>query len=283
MRPFPSIGAQEGDVHTGVFDHVGLQRGYRLTTPATLPPRGERALVVWLHGCTQDAADFARGTRIDVHARREGVIALLPEQDPAAHPQRCWNWYVPAHQARESGELALLAAMVRAVAEEHGVDARRIHLAGISAGGATAANLAIRFSELFASVAVHSGIPAFGARDVTEAIGLMRTGPADLDALRARAQEALGASGRVAPLYVLHGVRDAVVSVKAGQALAAQWKALLAWRGASPDQLRVEWIEGLGHAWSGGDSSGTYTDPAARDVTPDILRFLLERPMPEGR
>lgn len=47
-------------------------------------------------------------------------------------------------------------------------------------------------------------------------------------------------------------------------------------RWGQPDRPDVEaWlVDGLGHAWSGGDPAGTFTDPAGPDATGVVLRFL---------
>ena len=99
-----------------------------------VPPghsRGPRALVVMLHGCTQDAANFAAGTRMNALAARDGFVVLYPEQANANSPQRCWNWFKHNHQARGKGEPAILAGMVRAVSAAQGIDPRRIYVAGL--------------------------------------------------------------------------------------------------------------------------------------------------------
>lgn len=279
--------AAQGTVRTGDFTFGGVTRAFRLVTPATLPARGERSLVVLLHGCTQDAVDLARGTRIDLRAGELGVAVLMPEQDPAAHPQRCWNWYDPAHARREAGEAALIAELARVTADSLGVDPRRVTIAGLSAGAAMAANVAVLFPERFAAIATHSGVPALAATNLVEALAVMRAGREDVAPLVARAREAMGARARPIPLLAIHGERDAVVSVLASRALAAQWDALVDARVAAPGAPRpvatLRLIPGLGHAWSGGDASGSYTDPSTPDVTIEILRFLLGHPMPSGR
>lgn len=270
--------AAQGTVRADTFTHGGLTRAYRLMVPATLPPEGERSLVVMLHGCTQDAADLARGTRIEQHGAEARVIVLLPEQSKDAHPQRCWNWYDSAHASREAGEAALIAGLAAQVVAEQGVDPHRVFLVGISAGGAMAANLAALFPERFAAVASHSGMPALGAVNLGEALGLMRNGAEDVMPLVARARAAMGDRARAVPFLVIHGANDAVVTVKASRALAAQWTAINVALGADASTIELRIIEGLGHAWSGGDTSGTYTDPKSPDVTADILRFLLAHP-----
>jgi poly(3-hydroxybutyrate) depolymerase len=78
-------------------------RLYRLYVPARQDPA---PLVVMLHGCTQDPAGFAAGTRMNEVAEANGFLVAYPQQPSSANPNRCWNWFDPAHQARGRGEPA---------------------------------------------------------------------------------------------------------------------------------------------------------------------------------
>ena len=248
-------------------------RDYRLFLPS---PRGAApaGVLVMLHGCTQDPEDFARGTRMNEVAERHGLAVVWPQQGPAHNPQSCWNWFRPEDQRREGGEPALLAAITRAVLGELGVPEGRAAVAGLSAGGAMAAILAVTHSDLFAAAGVHSGLPAGSARDVASAFAVMRAGG--------------GRQGRGAPLIVFHGTADATVSPANADALVPgaampggatshggngrRWS-----RAVAADGSELWRVEGGGHAWFGGDASGSFADPLGPDASEEIARFALAR------
>jgi poly(hydroxyalkanoate) depolymerase family esterase len=263
---------------------------YRLVLPSGPGPAGGAPLLVLLHGCTQDPEDFARGTRFDAAAAR--AVLVYPEQPTGRHPQRCWSWYDPA-----SPEPALIAAIAREVMDLHPVDPARVYIVGISAGAAMALNVVAADPALFAAAAVHSGVPLGAAASVPEALAAMRGEGAAAPSLVAVATAVLAARGRAPlPLIALHGADDAVVNAANGRAVAAQWataagaKDFVRRRGEAGGlafehdvwgPLAELWmVAGLGHAWSGGDPGGSYTDPRGPDATGEILRFLLAHRLP---
>ncbi len=253
-----------------------------------------------LHGCTQSAADIAAGTRLNAQADERGFIVLYPEQPGAAHPQRCWHWYDPAHQTRDAGEPGSIAALTIHVAEEYRVDRSRIYVAGISAGAIMAVTVALAYPDVFAAVGSHSGTMYGIATDVASALALMRGEHAGTEAAEENAVRLMGERARLIPLIIVHGDNDLVVRPVNARLLAAQWSEVAARLGLSLEldaserfEANGRWatrtlctcegrpvltlllVEGLGHAWSGGSSDGTYTDPRGPDAASAIVDFLL--------
>jgi poly(hydroxyalkanoate) depolymerase family esterase len=263
-----------------------------------------------LHGCLQDAASFSAATRVLEHA--QGAIVVYPEQPAAANPQRCWNWFNPANQLRDGGEAAAIAALTRQVAAEQGADPRRIHVAGISAGGMMAAIMAATWPELYASLGVHSAGAFPTAGTVAEALAVMRGDALDDASALAAGDAAVAAMGgrlRSMPVIIIHGREDAVVSpANARQALQSWWRVhqradartsapgisreaghangrdylVERWSAAdgAPPLLEYWEVRGVGHAWSGGVAGGSYADPTGPDAAAVMLRFLLAQRRP---
>ena len=153
-----------------VFEFEGERYGFNLyVPPQAMSGEGSAPLLpllVMLHGCQQDAPDFARGTGMNELAAQAPCLVLYPEQLAKANQMRCWNWYDIAHQGPHAGEPAMLVALTRKIISLYPVDATRVYIAGLSAGGAMAAIVAAHHPRLFAAVGVHSGLPPGAAHDV---------------------------------------------------------------------------------------------------------------------
>jgi poly(hydroxyalkanoate) depolymerase family esterase len=264
---------------------------YRLHIPAGLA--GAAPMVVLLHGCEQDPDDFARGTRMDTLADTNGFVALYPEQPASENTLRCWNWFDPANQARGAGEPMIIADMVTDAGSL--APASRVYAAGLSAGGALAVILGATYPDVFSAIAVHSGLEYAAASDATSALEAMASSGPPPDAQAAAATAAMGTFARSVPVLVLHGDADRTVAPANGLQVATQW-AITDGFTATPTAMETDqaggrsvrrstWgttveldqIADLGHAWSGGDPSGTYTDPAGPDASALIWAFFSTR------
>jgi poly(hydroxyalkanoate) depolymerase family esterase len=263
-----------------------------------------------LHGCTQDPATFAASTLMNDAADRNGFIVLYPGQNRGDNPQGCWNWFLPEHQRRELGEPAAIAGLVRDLIETSSdctVDTRRVFAAGLSSGGAMAAILAACYPDLFAAVAVHSGLPYNSATSMSSAFDVMASGAADADAHARAARAAMGDHARPVPSIVIHGTADRIVAP--ANAINVLRQSMAANHLAAPERCnhdvarptsswsgkverghaytRSRWtdgrgalmheliaVDGLGHAWSGGAAGGSYTDPRGPCATEAIWAFF---------
>ena len=305
----PREAAAPGHFGSGSYTHASLTRRYKLYLPPNAAAAADVAaaaipLVVMLHGCTQNADDFAAGTDMNERARAQGFAVLYPEQSRDANPSRCWNWFKHNHQRRDSGEPGLIASLTRAVIAEHGLDARRVYIAGLSAGGAMAAIVAAVYPDIFAAAGVHSGLPCGAASNVSEALAVMNTGAASAGGAAmksARAANEASAPGAAVPTIVFHGDQDRTVHPRNGEQLvkatlsASDAPAPVVERGISPRGQRYtrsryldgqgrsvaeHWLlHGAGHAWSGGCTEGSYTDANGADASGEMLRFFFEHPL----
>jgi poly(hydroxyalkanoate) depolymerase family esterase len=260
---------------------------YRLYVPADHATR-ELALVLMLHGCTQNPEDFALGTRMNGLADEFGLIVAYPHQPRSANASGCWNWFDQRHQHRGAGEPAKLAGLAQTLAVEFGISRGRTFAAGLSAGGAMAEVLAATYPDVFDAVGIHSGLPYQAARDVPSAFAAMKGGAAE-PALRVVTESECrkiifhgGADATVNPINatrILEHARGAglkridqeseidgrrvdrtVLENPAGQPIVELW-----------------FVEGAGHAWFGGDRRGTYTENVGPDASRIMVRFFLKQ------
>ena len=276
----------DGAFATASYTSTAGSRAYKLYVPANRTGQ-QLPLIVMLHGCTQSPDDFAAGTRMNEVAEEYGCFVAYPAQCASANPQKCWNWFTPDHQRRDQGEPALIAGITRQIMRDHPVDPGRVYVAGLSAGGAAASIMGAAYPDLYAAIAVHSGLPSGAARDLPSAFAAMRQGAAG------------NAQGpRAVPTIVFHGDQDATVHRSNGDALVAQSTASAAglqstvqhgqasggrtysrtvYADSSGQAICEQWmIHGAGHAWAGGSPSGSYTDPRGPDATREMLRFFFE-------
>ncbi len=124
-----------------------------------VPERTARkpALVVALHGCTQSAASYDRGSGWSTLADEAGFVVVYPEQQRSNNPQGCFSWFVPGDTARDCGEALSIRQMVDHAIRAFGVDKRRVFVTGLSAGGAMASAMLATYPDVFSGGAIIAG------------------------------------------------------------------------------------------------------------------------------
>lgn len=265
-------------------NHAGT-RAYKVYVP-----RGYKGqplpLIVMLHGCKQNPNDFAAGTGMNAIAEQNDCFVVYPAQARGANGSNCWNWFKPDDQQRDRGEPSLIADITREVIRRYHIDPGRVYVAGLSAGGAMAAIMGATYPELYAAVGIHSGLPVGAAHDLPSAFAAMNGSPKG--GLRS-------ARGKLIPIIVFHGDRDATVHPRNGEQVLAQYiepnrHDVTLEEGKVPDGhaytravqrdrkgrvIAEHWVvHGAGHAWSGGNRNGSYTDPKGPNAAREMMRFF---------
>ena len=224
MARIDSLGAGSGRLETvtGFGTNPGALVG-KAYVPQSLAAGA--ALVVVLHGCTQNAAVYDRGSGWSELAERHGFALLYPEQARANNHNLCFNWYASHDRRRGQGEAASIAQMVRHMVAAHGLDPARVFINGLSAGGAMTSVMLAAYPDLFAGGAIIAGLPFGVAEGVPQALERMRgQGFPSRRALASKIANATDHDGPWPTLSVWHGTADTlVVSANAG-VIVDQWR-----------------------------------------------------------
>jgi poly(hydroxyalkanoate) depolymerase family esterase len=293
--PTPDIVPEGGKFIDAAYSNPSGSRAYKLYIPSGYVGQA-LPLIVMLHGCTQSPDDFAAGTRMNLVAEEQTCFVVYPAQPSDANSAKCWNWFRPTDQRRGQGEPSLIAGITSQVMRDYWVDPRRVYIGGLSAGAAAAAVLGATYPDLYAAIGVHSGLACGAANDLPSAFVAMRQGDLGVGNISAFPED-----GPVVPTIVFHGDQDTTVHPRNGDRVIALSTGTtntqkMVHRGRAPGghaytrtihadasgrAISEHWeIHGAGHAWSGGSSAGSYTDPRGPDAAREMVRFFLEHSLP---
>ena len=271
-----------------IYRHVERNLSYMLYVPLEVSGR-ERSLLLMLHGCRQSPDDFAAGTQMNRLADEFNIIVAYPLQPQTANSSGCWNWFDARHQKHGSGEPAMLAGLAESLRREFNIAKNLVFAAGLSAGGAMAEILASTYSQQFEAVGVHSGLPHGAATSLGNAFAAMK-GASKLE--KGLNENSAGQSRRI----IFHGSVDAIVHpsnseriVNQARSRSRQLKEVGLTKVVNGREVRYtifqdlhgrsvveQWlVKGGGHAWFGGNSGGSYTDPKGPDASCEMVRFFL--------
>ena len=186
----------------------------------------------------------------------------------------------------------MIAGITRQLIQQLPIDATKVYVAGLSAGGAAAAIMAATYPDIYAAIGVHSGLAYGAASDMPSAFSAMRQGAPG----RAPARGIDRYAPQV-PAIVFHGDNDHTVSLRnarqvvvhatgsfacredvtRGSARGGLTYTRTAYLRATGESQIEQWIvHGAGHAWSGGSAQGSFTEPKGPDASREMLRFFLQ-------
>src|SRR5829696_7584856 len=283
-------------------------RTYKLYIPSGYMGQ-EVPLVVMLHGCTQSPNDIAAGTQMNVLAEENIFLVAYPAQAQGANTNKCWNWFKASDQQRGRGEPSLVAGITHQVIDEYNVADGQVYVVGMSAGGAMAAIMAETYPDLYAAVGIHSGLAPGAAHDMPSAFAAMHQGGPATPRRDDPISTPRGEPAWRVPAIVFHGDRDKTVhprnadrllehyypakttgsreetggfaprgTVRRGQVPGGHAYTRATYRDSGGRTIAERWtVHGLGHAWSGGSSSGSYTDHKSPDGSLKMVRFFNEQ------
>jgi poly(hydroxyalkanoate) depolymerase family esterase len=303
----------QGQSSQGRFiDFPFAGRSNKLYIPSSSTGSVSLPLFVMLHGCTQNPTDFSKGTKMNEVAEKYGFFVLYPEQPSSANMNKCWNWFEPAHQTR-GGEPKIIVDMLNKVSADYRIDRRRVYVAGLSAGAAMSVIVGIVYSEVFAGIGVGAGLEWKAATSTMEALTAMSKGGPNPVTQGRSAYQTEGSRARIQGILVIHGTSDSTVALINGKQVVTQFATTLdlilgngqtrdyisdvptdIHRGQVPGgrsftlyeyadtkpghgKVLIKFLEvqNMGHAWSGGSTAGTYTDPQGPDASVLLAEWFL--------
>ncbi len=291
--------------------YVGIYgvRNYKVYLPKGLPKNEKAPVVVMLHGCEQNAAIFAEGTRITEWADKEKFIVLLPEQNPAYNSYKCWNWVLPANNSRY-GEPQVIVEMLDEVLKKYNGDKNRVYAAGMSSGASMVNILGNCFPDRFQALASHDGTQYYATTTGLDFADVVLYGASVAAPLAAETGYACSAGHHPSkmPIIIFHGMASPLMSPAHAFQIESEFKIFndLLDNGTRDTSYFLEkdvkfvagkngkygynkytlvnpskdvlieryMINDLGHAWSGGVAGMAYFDPKGPDATALILEFF---------
>lgn len=191
--------------------------------PASMPSNAP--VVVLLHGCSQSAASYDDEPGWVKFANTYKFYLVFAQQQSINNSSKCFNWFQSGDITRGYGEALSIKQMVDKMKSTHSVDASRVFVSGLSAGGAMTAVMLATYPDVFAGGAIMAGIPYKCATSSSAAFGCMSPGvnktPQQWGDLARSGYS--GYSGRKPKVAIFHGTSDFTVKDMNLTELMEQW------------------------------------------------------------
>lgn len=182
-------------------------------------------LVVSLHGCLQDANEYAGNTGWNKLADRWKFYVIYAQQKLTNNVTFCFNWFNPVNSDRGRGEALSIKQMVDKMMVDYSINKHRVYVTGFSAGGYMTAVMLAVYPEVFAGGAVMAGGPYKCATNIWEARYFCMLGKVDKTPQQwgDLVKNAFPYLGTYPILSIFHGNSDHIVDNLNMNELMEQW------------------------------------------------------------
>jgi poly(hydroxyalkanoate) depolymerase family esterase len=295
-----------------VPEPFSFSRKYVVYLPSNYNPAKKLPLVMVLHGCLEQGRSdipfietIEDDTKFDELADTEQFIVVYPNHRLdwlSGSVPFCWEWWMDANIHQGRGEVADLAGIVDEVKKEYAVDPNRIHVTGISSGGAMTVAALVAYSEIFASGSPTAGMP-YGETEMD----FMLHNYKPVDQIAAAMTAEMGANKRAVPILVIQSEADTAVNPRYAENIRDSWGMAFGINTQSPassvdgatkgtswtykkfavadGKTVVETLTlhrrpygGLDHGWYG-DGKAQYAFPDAPDTAKLVWEFFKAHPL----
>ncbi len=186
---------------------------------------GSVPLVVALHGCTQNASQYAVQTGWNKLANLHKFYVVYPEQIAANNSSSCFNWFDTTDINKNLGEALSIKQMVDYMKTNYSIDSSAIYVTGLSAGAGMTVVMLADYPQVFKKGAIMAGLPYKAATSSLSAYSAMNGSviktPAQWGAL-VRNQNP-GYTGHFPKVAIFHGSSDLTVNIANATELIKQW------------------------------------------------------------
>jgi poly(hydroxyalkanoate) depolymerase family esterase len=140
-----------------------------LYVPSAMPSNAP--IVVAMHGCSMTASDY-QNAGWNALADAKKFYVVYPQTTAGT---KCFDWYTDSDTKRGGGQALSIKQMVDYVKSTYSVDASRVYVTGLSAGGAMTEVMLATYPDVFAAGAVFSGLPYGCAHSLNDATSCMNS------------------------------------------------------------------------------------------------------------
>lgn len=190
--------------------------------------KSKSALVVVLHGCTQDANAIASQSGWNDLSDKYDFTVLYPQQKMVNNPNDCFNWFQKKDIDKDKGEVFSIKEMIDFAIDSLKLNRDSVFVYGLSAGAAMGVALMADYPETFQKGAILAGGPFYSATNPMKAFGTLlspqkKSGEEWAKPIFNQHKDSVK---KYPKLIVIHGRGDQIVNIENSRQLILQWSAI---------------------------------------------------------